>query len=114
MLTMLKTTRTLLAYVFCGLLFIAPFIILSLFALCGSSWAFNSLYSIDIAICSICHGTKLESISARSFRLRDDRRYYLQLLVIDFLAKPFDGTDHCKRAYKWESKVINKLVNINN
>ena len=36
------------------------------------------------------------------------------MLVIDWLAKPFDGTDHCKRAYKWESKVINKLVNINN
>ena len=114
MITALKTLRTLIGYILCGLLFIGPFIVLSAFALFGSAWAFNSLYSLDIAICSICHGTKLESISARSYRLRHDRRYYYQMIVIDCLAKPFDGTDHCKRAYKWESKVINKLVNINN
>ncbi|WP_244390720.1 hypothetical protein [Pseudoalteromonas sp. KAN5] len=106
MITILKTLTTLLGYVLCGLLFIAPFIVLSLFALCGSNWAFNSLYSIDITICSICHGTRLESISARSYRLRDDPRYYTQMLIIDWLAKPFDGDNHCKRAHKWESKVI--------
>lgn len=107
MITTLKTLRTLIGYILCGLLFVWPFIILSLFALFGSVWAFNSLYSIDIAICSICHGTKLESISARSFRLSHDKRYHYQMLVIDLLARPFDGTDHCKRAHKWESKVIN-------
>ena len=106
MLTMLKAIRTLLGYVVCGLLFIAPLIILSLFAIFGSNWAFNSLYSIDITICSIFHGTKLESISARSFRLSHDRRYYYQMRVIDMLAKPFDGDNHCKRAHKWERKVI--------
>ncbi|MGO2351197.1 hypothetical protein [Pseudoalteromonas nigrifaciens] len=106
MLTMLKAIRTLLGYVVCGLLFIAPLIILSLFALFGSNWAFNSLYSIDITICSICHGTMLESISARSYRLRHDPRYHTQMVIIDLLAKPFDGDNHCKRAHKWESKVI--------
>lgn len=106
MLTMLKAIRTLLGYVVCGLLFIAPLIILSLFAFFGSNWAFNSLYSIDLTICSICHGTRLESISARSYRLRDDPRYYTQMLIIDWLAKPFDGDNHCKRAHKWESKTI--------
>ncbi|MCG9711098.1 hypothetical protein L1D46_20210 [Pseudoalteromonas sp. Isolate3] len=106
MLTLLKTLRTLLCYVLCGLLFIVPFIVLSLIALHGSTWAFNSLYSIDITICSICHGTKLESISARSYRLRSDKRYYYQMLIIDWLATPFDGKEHCRRAFKWESKAI--------
>lgn len=107
MLTILKAIRTLLGYVVCGLFFITPFIILTVFTALGQKWAFNSLYSIDIAICSICHGTKLESISARSFRLSHDKRYHYQMRVIDFLAKPFDGTNHCKRAHKWERKVIN-------
>lgn len=107
MITTLKTLRTLVGYILCGLLFIWPFIILSIFALFGSAWAFNSLYSIDVSICSICHGTKLESISARSYRLCKDKRYYYQMRVIDLLAKPFDGANHCKRARKWESKVIN-------
>ncbi|PLT26683.1 hypothetical protein [Pseudoalteromonas sp. MelDa3] len=107
MLTTLKTLRTLIGYILCGLLFIGPFVILSIVALFGSSWAFNSLYSIDIAICSISHGTRLESISARSFRLSHDKRYHYQMRVIDFLAKPFDGANHCKRAHKWERKVIN-------
>lgn len=107
MISILKTLRTLTGYILCGLLFIGPFVILSAFALFGSRWAFNSLYSIDIAICSICHGTKLESISARSFRLSHDKRYHYQMRVIDMLAKPFDGANHCKRAHKWESKVIN-------
>ena len=106
MTTALKTLRTLIGYILCGLLFIGPFMTLSAFALFGSVWAFNSLYSIDIAICSICHGTKLESISARSFRLSHDKRYYYQMRVIDMLAKPFDGDNHCKRAHKWERKVI--------
>ena len=106
MVTALKTLRTLIAYTLCAMLFIAPFSVLSLIALAGSSWAFNSLYSIDIAICSICHGTRLESISARSFRLSHDKRYHYQMLIIDFLAQPFDGDNHCKRAHKWESKVI--------
>ncbi|WP_062564151.1 hypothetical protein [Pseudoalteromonas shioyasakiensis] len=102
----IKTLRTLTGYILCGLLFIGPFIILSASALFGSVWAFNSLYSIDITICSICHGSKLESISARSYRLRQDKRYNYQMLIIDFLAKPFDGDNHCYKAYKWESKVI--------
>lgn len=106
MLTLLKTLRTLLAYVFCALLFIIPFLILAACSLFGSLWAFNSLYSIDIAICSLCHGTKLESISGRSYRLSHDRRYYYQMKVIDWLAYPFDGAEHCKRAYHWESKTI--------
>lgn len=106
MITLLKTLRTLIGYILCGLLFVWPFVVLSAFALLGSRWAFNSLYSIDIAICSICHGTKLESISARSYRLRNDKRYYYQMRVIDMLAKPFDGDNHCKRAHKWERKVI--------
>ncbi|ASM53694.1 hypothetical protein PNIG_a1545 [Pseudoalteromonas nigrifaciens] len=104
--TALKTLRTLIGYILCGLLFVWPFVILSVFALAGSTWAFNSLHSIDVAICSICHGTKLESISARSFRLSHDKRYRYQMLVIDFLARPFDGDNHCRRAHKWESKVI--------
>ncbi len=107
--TILKTLRTLIGYVLCGLLFIAPFIVLSLIALCGSKWAFNSLHSIDITICSICHGTRLESISARSYRLRNDKRYYYQMRVIDWLAKPFDGKEHCRKAFKWESKVIKSV-----
>ncbi len=106
MLAALKTLRTLAAYALCALLFIAPFTVLSAIALTGNTWAFNSLHSMDIAICSMCHGTKLESISARSFRLSHDKRYRYQMLVIDFLARPFDGDNHCRRAHKWESKVI--------
>lgn len=102
----LKMLRTLVCYLLCGLLFLAPFLILTIFALFGSVWAFNSLYSLDIAICSMCHGTKLESISARSYRLRDDPRYYYQMLVIDVLAWPFDGHDHCQRALAWERETI--------
>ncbi|BBW91802.1 hypothetical protein PS1M3_18890 [Pseudoalteromonas sp. PS1M3] len=109
MITILKTLRTLTGYILCGLLFVGPFVILSAFALFGSRWAFNSLYSIDIAICSICHGTKLESISARSYRLRNDKRYYYQMTIIDLLARPFDGHEHCRRAYKWENKVISNF-----
>ena len=109
MFNVLKTLRTLLCYLLCGLLFIVPFIVLSLIALLGSTWAFNSLYSIDITICSICHGTKLESISARSYRLRNDKRYYYQMRFIDLLAQPFDGKEHCRRAFKWESKVIKSV-----
>jgi len=111
MLTLLKTLRTLFCYVLCGLLFIVPFAALSLLALFGSRWAFNSLYAIDITICSMCHGTMLESISARSYRLRRDKRYYLQMLIVDVLAKPFDGSEHCKRAYQWESKNIKTRFN---
>ncbi len=106
MLNLLKTLRTLVFYVLCGLLFVGPLIVLSLFALFGSRWAFNSLYSIDVAICSISHGTKLESISARSYRLRAEKRYYYQMLVIDLLALPFDGSGHCERAWNWEKSVI--------
>ena len=102
----LKTLRTLVCYVLCGVVILTPFLLLSAFALFGSRWAFNSLYSIDVAICSICHGTRLESISARSYRLRNDKRYLYQMLFIDWLAKPFDGKEHCRRAFKWESKVI--------
>jgi len=102
----LKTLRTLVCYVLCGLVILIPFLLLSAFALFGSRWAFNSLYSIDVAICSICHGTRLESISARSYRLRNDRRYLYQMLFIDLLAQPFDGKEHCKRAYLWERKAI--------
>jgi len=28
---------------------------------------------------------------------------------IDLLAKPFDGKEHCRRAFKWESKVIKSV-----
>lgn len=106
MLTVLKTMRTLVCYVLCGLVILIPFLILAAFALFGSRWAFNSLYSIDVAICSVCHGTMLESISARSYRLRKDKRYLYQMHFIDLLAKPFDGKEHCKRAYLWERKAI--------
>jgi len=102
----LKTLRTLVCYLLCGGLILIPFLLLSAFALFGSRWAFNSLYSIDVAICSICHGTMLESISARSFRLQGDKRYYYQMIIIDWLAKPFDGEGHCEQAYLWEKKVI--------
>ena len=106
MLTILKTIRTLASYFVCGLFFIIPFVILALCTLTGSMWAINSLYSIDVAICSICHGTKLESISGRSYRLRHKKRYWYQMVFIDFLAKPFDGERHCLRAREWEQKVI--------
>lgn len=109
MFTMLKTLRTLLCYVLCGVVILIPFLLLAAFALFGSRWAFNSLYGIDVAICGICHNTKLESISARSYRLRHDPRYHTQMMIIDWLAKPFDGDNHCKRAHKWESKVITTL-----
>ncbi|QWV06153.1 hypothetical protein KQ246_07050 [Pseudoalteromonas shioyasakiensis] len=103
---LLKTVRTLSGYILCGLFFIVPFILLTVFTVFGCRWAFNGLYGIDITICNICHGTNLESISARSYRLRGDKRYYLQMKIIDVLAKPFDGDNHCQRAHKWESKVI--------
>ena len=102
----LKTLRTLVCYLLCGGLILIPFLLLSAFALFGSRWAFNSLYSIDVAICSIRHGTMLESISARSFRLQGDKRYYYQMVIIDWLAKPFDGEGHCEQAYLWEKKVV--------
>jgi len=105
----LKTIRTLLCYLLCGILLITPFIVLSFPALFGNNWAFNCLYSLDIFICSLCHGTRLESISARSYRLRNDKRYYYQMRFIDLLAKPFDGKEHCRRAFKWESKVIKSV-----
>lgn len=108
MFTMLKTLRTLVCYLLSGLLFILPFTLLALWALLGSKWAFNSLYSLDVLICSICHGTHLESISARSYRLRNDKRYLYQMLFIDLLAKPFDGADHCERAWRWEKSVIKR------
>tara|TARA_B100000700_G_scaffold4173_1_gene4784 strand:- start:2618 stop:2950 length:333 start_codon:yes stop_codon:yes gene_type:complete len=106
MLTILKTLRTLVCYLLSGLLFILPFAVLAAWALLGSKWAFNCLYSLDVLICSICHGTRLESISARSYRLRNDKRYLYQMHFIDLLAKPFDGEEHCKRAYLWERKAI--------
>lgn len=106
MIAALKTIRTLIGYILCGLLFALPFVVLAVCALAGSKWAFNSLHSLDITICSICHGTRLETISARSYRLRHQRRYALQMLVIDMLARPLDGLNHCKRAFEWESKTI--------
>ena len=106
MIATLKTSRTLIGYNLCGILFALPFDVLAVCALLGSKWAFNSLHSLDIAICSMCHGTRLETISARSYRLRHKRRYALQMRVIDTLARPLDGLKHCQRAFEWESKTI--------
>lgn len=109
MFNVLKTLRTLVCYVLCGVTILLPFLLFAAFAFFGSRWAFNSLYSIDVVICSICHGTILESISARSYRLKGDKRYYYQMLIIDWLAKPFDGEGHCEQAYLWERSAISML-----
>lgn len=105
---MLKTIRTLLGYVLCAILFIVPLILLTLPALFRNRWALVSLYSIDLTICAICHGELLESISARSYRFKHLKRYNYQRKLIDGLAVLFGGEpEHCRRAIRWETKVIN-------
>ena len=40
-----------------------------------------------------------ESVSGRSWRLRDKRFWGLMVKVIDFLASPFED-DHCKKSHE--------------
>lgn len=100
---MISTFRTLVAYLICGALLGVPFLVYGLLGLFRVEYALRVLYSLDVAICSMCHNTRFESISGRAWRHRYDRRYYYLVKVIDTLARLCgDGANHCERAAKWE------------
>lgn len=105
-LVVLKVLRTLLAYLVIGVL-LGLFCIPLLPFMEKDNYAFNVWYSLDVAICTIAHGTKLRTISGWSGQhALTKKRYRLQAKVIDFLAFcAGDGKNHCYRAYVWELEM---------
>lgn len=68
------------------------------------NYAFNVWYAIDVAICSVAHGTRNRTISGWTGEYATKKkRYEYQAWVIDCLAFLCgDGKNHCERAYFWE------------
>jgi hypothetical protein len=100
----ISTIRTLLTYALLGLpafiLFgwLIPFINVE-----KRNYAFVVWFAIDIAICSISHGTYRRSISGwTGQKMHTHKRYQLQAKFIDFLLKKIDGPHHCYRSYLTE------------
>ncbi|GLX85045.1 hypothetical protein tloyanaT_12970 [Thalassotalea loyana] len=105
LLSLLKTIRTLLAYVLVGLPLIAAYFF-TIPTTIFSRWGQNFWLSIDIVICSAAHGTRYRTISGwTGEHAFTKRRYQYQAYIIDLLAYPFERQwDHCHRAYIYELK----------
>lgn len=64
------------------------------------SWAFGVVYGIDLTLNAIVKGSPRETFSSRCYRLDDKWRYRAFEAVINAIARPFDGADHCKQSYQ--------------
>lgn len=63
-------------------------------------WAYQSYLSWDNALnATLFAGSADESISSRCFRLNHIRAYRVLEIAIDAGHYPFQGADHCKKAY---------------
>jgi len=99
----LKSVRTLLAYVITGLFVCIPFLVLLPF-IGRKGYAFEVWLAIDVFICTIAHGTRYRTISGWTGQhMLTHNRYYLQAIIIDWLLQKLgDAPNHCLRAYQHE------------
>lgn len=106
--SLVYTSRTLLAYVLLGLsLILSPlgwfFLLTGVGCFLRNKYCFKVWYQVDVLLCTMAHGTKLRTISGWSGQHAYLKRYLYQRRVIDFLAKLCgDGPNHCQRAFEWE------------
>ncbi|MBO9492076.1 hypothetical protein J7384_17070 [Endozoicomonas sp. G2_1] len=103
MIPILKTLRTLLAYLVLGLptlLFIWP----TAFWIKKNRAIRSAWISFDKRICSFAHGTYDRTISGYTGQfMHKHKRFEYQAKFIDFFAELFgDDPDHCYRAYLYE------------
>ncbi len=68
------------------------------------TWAVNVLVAIDQLANTICLGDEDETISSRAGRgkLRGDKHWIVIAAVVDFIMRPFDGSNHCVNKIEWQ------------
>lgn len=64
------------------------------------SWAFFVLYALDLLVNTLAGGSPHETLSSRCYRLNHLRVYRWLEKVINTLAYPFDGPNHCEESYR--------------
>lgn len=62
-------------------------------------WGFSIAYGLDLTINAVFRGSPRETISSRCYRLNHIPEYRALEVIINTLAYPFDGTDHCRQSY---------------
>jgi hypothetical protein len=62
-------------------------------------WVYQVTIALDQLVNSIFNGSADETISSRCFRLNARNPYKWMEKAVNLLFQPFQGPDHCRRAY---------------
>lgn|SRR5574340_778743 len=63
------------------------------------NWIFSVVYGLDLTLNAVIAGSPRETISSRCYRLNHILAYRVLEVIINTLAYPFDGPDHCRQSY---------------
>lgn len=66
-----------------------------------STWPFYIAYSLDLLANAVAGGSPCETLSSRCYRLNSiNRTYHVLEVILNVIAYPVDGKDHCKQSYR--------------
>lgn len=64
-------------------------------------WIFYMAYGFDLWFNAVLFGSPRETVSSRCYRLNHIRAYGVAEVILNTLAYPFDGPNHCKQSYDY-------------
>jgi hypothetical protein len=64
------------------------------------TWAFYVAYALDLLANALIAGSPCETISSRCYRLDHIPIYRCLEIIINAIARPFDGPNHCQQSYE--------------
>lgn len=63
------------------------------------TWWFYIFYALDELLNAVFRGSPRETVSSRCYRLNHIPAYRFLEVILNAVAYPFTGPDHCKRSY---------------